>query len=134
MTKRFILHDQRQIDSAIDYIKTIELGGIFEIVIRKHIKNRSDNQNRLYWKYLEVISNEVGHTKDEIHAYFKAKHGIWEVKTVLNESIPIPLSTTKYGTKRFGEYLAKIESEAAVLGIKLPNPNDVWLMEHDYFT
>jgi hypothetical protein len=34
-------------------------------------KARSLEQNALYWKWIEIIANESGYTKNELHSYFK---------------------------------------------------------------
>lgn len=132
MAKRFIIHEQKQINSAVEHIKKLELGGQHEIIVRKFVKKRSDDQNRLYFKLLELISKETGHDKDSLHEYFKKRYGIWDVEKIFGEEIPVPLSTTKYGTKKFSEYMTQVEAEAASLGIVLPHPND-WMTEDGIF-
>lgn len=53
------IYTERQNDSDVMYEK-VSQGRI-----------RSLEQNALYWKCIEIIANESGYSKDELHVYFK---------------------------------------------------------------
>ena len=44
-----------------------------EIRIRIRSNNRSNEQNSLYWKWIEILSNDLGYTKTELHELIKYK-------------------------------------------------------------
>lgn len=44
-----------------------------EIKIQKLKSTRSNQQNRLWWLYVNIISKEIGYTKDELHEILKYK-------------------------------------------------------------
>ena len=60
-----------------------------EIRIRVRSNNRSNEQNSLYWKWINIMSEETGFTKEEMHELIKYKflkrtsinnNGVEEVK------------------------------------------------------
>lgn len=127
--KRFIIHEQKQINSAIEHIKKLELGGQWEIVVRKHVKKRSDDASRLYWLWLDIIAKETGNDKDIVHEFYKNKFGIRENRKAFGENMNIPTSTTKYSKKTFSEYMNQVEAHASQLGVQLPHSHDAWMFE-----
>ena len=131
MASRFILRKELNRKYAIEAINQLPLDGTMEIVIRKFEKTRSTDSNRLYWKWLEVIAGHTGYSKEELHEYFRKKYGYWKNKDVFGVAMAIPVSTTKYTTKQFSNYMTQVEAEASTLGIVLPHPEDMWL-EGDY--
>jgi hypothetical protein len=94
--------------------------GDYDLIIKRKVSKRSDQQNKYYWGVvLEVISESTGYTPDELHDTFRAmflmdKSGKW----------PIIKSTTSLNKVTFGDYLEKIFREAAKLGIVIPGPDD----------
>lgn len=93
-----------------------------DMIIKKHVKRRSLNQNRLYWLYLNLIQNNTGNDANDLHDYFKRVHLPPRFIKVFGKEIKIPASTTKLDTKEFTDYIAKIENEC---GIMCPNPNEI---------
>lgn len=81
------------------------------------------------FKWYEVIGNEVGYTKEELHEMMKAKiFGTKELKTKTLDGKPMALtipngSTTKLDTKKMTEFLEAVEMLAAELNITLPHPS-----------
>ena len=92
--------------------------------------NRSIEQNKLYWKKIEIIANESGYSKDELHGYFKYSFiareflrniGQDTAKLTIDSYIRLNsesdimqtlnhyVSTTVLTTKEFTEYIDKIE-------------------------
>jgi sulfur transfer complex TusBCD TusB component (DsrH family) len=43
------------------------------ITIEKQRSSRSLQQNKLYWVYIDILSKELGHSKDEMHELVKYK-------------------------------------------------------------
>lgn len=93
--------------------------GRVSIEIKKIRKIRSLNQNALYWMWLEIISNDLGYDREELHDTFKAMF-----LTDRSQKVPLVRSTSKLNKIQFGLYLDKIERIAAGLGIRLPQPGE----------
>lgn len=126
-----------------------------EITI-KELKNlRSYSQNAYYWGVvIKMIADHVGDDKDAIHEFCKQEFGMKKVLTVklgtltdvlskIRESLgyesleieqSVPLSTTRYNTKQFEEYLDKVRWWALDFhGLHIPLPNEVDIPNY-YFT
>ena len=95
------------------------------VVVTRYRENRSDNQNRYYWKIvIGMITKEAGYTDDEkmgVHEdmkrMFLGTHG----------KLNIVKSSANLNTKEFEEYEAKIRMWASTyfpLYIPLPNECD----------
>jgi hypothetical protein len=81
--------------------------------------NRTDRQNRYYWLYLEKISQQSGHSPEELHHTFKhaflspvEKHGI-------NDTYTETPSTKNLSKSKFSNYMEAIYRETEV---ELPDP------------
>lgn len=104
---------------------------IFEVQIQKYRKIRSYRQNKLYWMWLNIISDYNGDDPDDLHQFFKGEFLGYETRDVFNRPTAIPISTTGLSTKKFSEYLDKIEEHAGKFNIVLPHPQDYkWIMNN----
>ena len=103
----------------IDYLFTLE-GQDVDVEIYKHKTKRSIQQNKLYFAMLKIISENTGHSKDELHEFFKQKF-LGDKIEVFGEPFICSRSTTKLTTETFSTFLGDIRffiMEAA--GIDLP--------------
>jgi hypothetical protein len=108
-----------------DYIAGFPDDTKFEIIIRKVKDARSLNLNRTYWMYLTMIGDHLGHSKMEMHDYFKAKF-LCEVHVVNGEETLVCESTAKLSNKEFCEYLEKIFYFCAdEVGFTLPDIDEL---------
>ena len=107
--------------SVVDNYMCTLIGQRVEVIIRKPKTSRSTLQNSYYWSVVvELLANELGYDKDEIHEILKYKflqsHAM---------GMPYIKSTTKLSTGEFEEYLSKIKRWAAeFLHIVIPDPNE----------
>lgn len=100
-----------------------------EFFIRE-AKQRSMPENKYYWSVVvEIVAEELGYTKDEMHEVFKAmflsdvKHIKMNNGTV--REIRFSRSTTSLKTFEFEQYLDNIRIWAGCeLGINIPLPNE----------
>lgn len=94
-------------------------------------KGRSNPQNKYYWGcVVDILSNETGYTKTEIHDIIKYKFlsetHIYKSQKSQVEEIRITKSTTALDTKEFEELMSDIRVWASTrLGIFIPQPNEV---------
>jgi hypothetical protein len=120
----------RTIDDLQRFVST-DLAGLdfdgkkaWEVTLRVWRKPRTINQNRLYWMWLTLLSDETGNDRDDLHDYFRRKYLPWSQKDVMGETMFLVSSTTKLDTKQFTDYLENIRREGSQLGVYLPSPGD----------
>jgi len=125
-------------------ISELPIDGTVEVVVRPHKKNRSLEQNALFWSWMTIIGNELGNDKDEMAHIYKGMFlvpiftrddpGFAEMfahvnslpdhqHKVLKREVIKLTSTTQCNVKQFSELLDDIAHHAASLGIKLPAPD-----------
>jgi len=107
-----------------DYLFT--LNGNCEMIVKKEEKNRSNKQNRLYWGYLRIISQETGNSENNLNEYFKRVHLPPVFIAVMGKEIKIPATTTTLSTKEFKDYLEAICAEC---GVPIPDESAIYLTE-----
>jgi len=122
MNNRIIIREERQRQHAIDRIAALNISTAWDITIKPYKKNRSLEQNALMWKWLTLIGNELGYTKDEMHETFMRK--FLPPITVNTIDGPAEVYSTKpLKVKEMAEYLNHIDQFAAEYGIALPLPD-----------
>jgi len=97
----------------------------------KEAAQRSMPENKYYWSVaIEILSNELGYTKDEMHEVLKSmflsdvKHIKFNNGTM--HEIRYSKSTASLKVPEFEEYLENIRIWAGCeLGINIPLPNQV---------
>ena len=86
---------------------------------------RSVSQNRLYWRYIDILAKEVGYSKDEMSLLLRNKFlQKAELVTKEGEVISQIPSTTELNVLEFVDYLWEIDMFAAEFGITLPRTGD----------
>ena len=99
-------------------LKTLKLGNVVLTIKPEHAQ-RSIQQNRFYWLYLGVISEETGDDRNSLHEFFKRKFLPPEYITHFGETIKIPNITTNLSKSEMVEYMMRIE---ALTGVPVPDP------------
>tara|TARA_R110002051_G_scaffold280089_2_gene341662 strand:+ start:2886 stop:3269 length:384 start_codon:yes stop_codon:yes gene_type:complete len=104
-----------------DGLKEFE-GKEVEIRIRERSNSRSKEQNSLYWQWINILSNEIGFTKMEMHELIKYK---FLKRNIVNddggEEIIIK-STTTLTVKEFNQLMNDLLYWSNdTLGINLPS-------------
>lgn len=98
-----------------------------EVRVQKPSAQRTKRQNRFYWGYLRMISQETGDDINSLHEFFKRKFlppKNIEV-SMYAEAIRIPGSTTDLKKQQeFSEYIARI---TALTGVLPPAPEQYGL-------
>jgi hypothetical protein len=79
-----------------------------EIRIRIRSNNRSNEQNSLYWKWIEILSNDLGYTKTELHELIKYKFLKRESKNKDGETTVVIKSTSTLTIKEFNDFMNDI--------------------------
>lgn len=122
--------DKRKV---IDYVEKLPEGKPYTVEIKVKRKQRSTDQNRLYWMWLKCIMNETGEHKDRLHEFFKLHFLGQDEHYVFDRwQVVVPRSTTELDTKQMSDYLERVQQFAATeLGIVLPNPEDLQWAEFE---
>lgn len=121
--------DRRVSINAKAYYKTkvnqLMIGDKVWVTIDDRKPKRSDQQNRLYWLYLNSIAEETGNNADALHELFKRELGPFELRNITinnrNETVKVPKSSTQYTKAEFGEYLLDIQE---LTGVAIPDTNN----------
>lgn len=79
-----------------------------EIRIRVRSNNRSNEQNSLYWKWVDILSNDLGYTKTEMHELIKYKFLKREYKNKDGETNVVIKSTSTLTIKEFNDFMNDI--------------------------
>ena len=140
-----IIRDDKTKARAVSIINGLKLEPPAQVIIKEYKRNRSLEQNALYWKWLTVIGAELGMTKEETHEQMKRRflrvifmrddEGFLEMILAIrkvHDDIAEPLkreviklmSTTQASVKQMSEYLDDINNFAAGLDIRLPAPEE----------
>jgi len=136
---RVILRGQSQIALVAEMIGLCELDGTMEVIIRPHKKDRSYEQNRLYWRWLTEMGMEVGNDSQAQHEAMKRKFLIpilqedpefFALCQIVQENgtendrrqMVKCISTSKLSVRQFTRYLDQIHAFANSLGISLTEP------------
>jgi hypothetical protein len=147
MKQKIIITSTEFKNRAISIIEALPLDVIHDVTIREHKKDRSAEQNALYWQWLTVIGGTLGESKEDIHERYKDKflvniyerddsdyaemvqalrevwkHGMKVEAVNLRRRIVALTSTTTANVKQMTEYMENIEHDAASLAISLPHP------------
>lgn len=137
--KRILLQGRGQVELIATVLGNLELDGSIEVIIRDYKKDRSFEQNRLYWKWLGIIAAESEDTSASMHEFCKRKFLVpilatkkpfYDLLMVVarggteddRKELAKVISTTRLTVKQFTEYLNEIEKHAASLSIVLPQP------------
>lgn len=95
-----------------------------DVIVRKHKRNRTNQQNRWYWSCVVGIpAKHYGYLPEEMHDAFKMLflrcHDAEKPETVR--------STTSLSTVEFNEYVEKCRQWCAENGFVIPDPQKVFL-------
>lgn len=98
------------------------------ISISKGKPKRSDAQNRLYWCWVDILSREIGYSKDEMHLVLADKF-LQKIEFTTKEDVTISQipSTRNLNVMEFVDYLFEIEMFSGEWNIKLPRTDDYGL-------
>ena len=121
-TVKIILRGQAQKDHALKSLMNIEFNPdkLMELTIKPHKKNRSLEQNALYWKWMMICADELGYTKEGMHQTFMR-----ELLAPIIIDTPsgdvMEYSTRKLNVKEMSSYMEQVSFTAVAYGVKLPH-------------
>lgn len=101
-------------------------GKRIEITVQKLRSKRSVQQNRLYWLYATILSNEIGYSKEETHEILKFKFLKREkVDEASGQVLEYLKSTAELTKAEFADLISQtIQFAAENFNIVLPLPQE----------
>ena len=126
-SKRFILRNPAILDNCIQALRALPTDSSFEVIIRKHERHRSDNQQGYYRVLLREVSDYTGYDPEELHDLFRKRLGL--VKVIqLKESVEVPLSTSEMSIQQMSLLIEGVHRICAEeLDLALPPPAATFL-------
>jgi len=96
------------------------------VYIAQVTETRTLTQNRYYWALMQMISDETGDHRNDVHKFMKAKFLGTEKVTIAGFEQEAEATTRDLTTKTMTEYIDNIIQWAEeFLNITLPRPNEV---------
>jgi len=115
---------QLSFDKTIEFVCSLLSDGEYIITIERKKSPRSIQQNSLMWMWFKCISDETGHTTDEIHDIYCSKFLRKRIR-VMNEEVVVVCGTSKLSTDEMSKFLELVRLHALEkIGIYLPLPED----------
>ena len=125
MSDPIIIRDETLRAEALRRIFALDLSKPMKMTLAPYKKNRSLEQNALYWKWLGIIANDTGHDADEIHEFCKQKFLEPIFVEINGETHEARRTTTKLKVDEMSSYMNRVYAWAtSELGILLPLPED----------
>ena len=151
----FTIKDHSDITKTISYLhsnytRSVDDGKPLVVTIKPQTKDRTKDQNSLYWLQLHFVEEKTGQDADSLHEIVKNKYvtkilmrdregfaemveAIRHLKAIgsdeyesIAEGVYRLISTTILDTKQFTDYLRLVEAHfLAELGIMVPVPDDL---------
>jgi len=89
---------------------------------------RGINQNNLYWKRNQELSDATGYSTEELHVYIMKSCGFLKETTVFGEPITLRLSSTKLKKSEFSQLMKKQDEICNQYNqMSVGEPDRVWL-------
>jgi hypothetical protein len=107
-------------DRASTWLSKIPVDEVMELTLRPYKPTRSQEQNKRYFKILELISQKTGHDRDELHDLFKNRFlGTTEIE-LNGEKHTVLRSSRKLKVGEFKDFSDRVEAWAVeTLGVWL---------------
>lgn len=106
------------------------LSGVYELIVRRKTKKRSNQQNKWYWSCVVGIpAKHFGSTQDEMHDAYR-----WMFLRKHEQKFDTVSSTKLLNTKEFSEYCEKIIVwNATENKIIIPFPGEVDISNYEEY-
>lgn len=125
MKRKITIHNGTVVRGGASIRHMIEhlSNGDYAISVSEWKDSRSLNQNALYWKWLQIIGDDLGYHKDELHEEFiEAFSDIYTIKGLDGKPKQKRVRTSKMNVQQMSTYMDRIQQFAAEQNITLPQP------------
>ena len=130
MSKR-IIHNEASKEHAKADIEALNPDKRWVMSLAEEKDNKSLAQNRLYWKWVTIIGNEIGNFKDEQDVILRQMHGEPKFVSIDGDGVNFEYRKTisQLNVAEMSELLTKVSYWAGSEGIILPHPDDQGIRE-----
>ena len=121
--KRFTLTAENRaevIPRIGEYLRALNCESPQNVVVDDRKESRRSCQNRLYWKWVSIIGDEVGYERQDMHDLLVYDILGMTTKTIHGKEIEALPSTHDMKVGDFSDYMERVSRFAANLGIRLP--------------
>ena len=91
------------------------------VVIDERKESRRSCQNRLYWKWVSIIGDDIGYERKDMHDVLVYDILGMITKTIHGKEVKSLASTHDLKVGEFSDYMERVNRFAANLGINLPS-------------
>ena len=103
-------------------IKGLE-DGDYSVMIEDRKDSRSLQQNRLYWKWVGIIGDDLGYFKEEMHeALLNEFAPSYTYRDLKGKPQKENVRSSKMTLDQMDDYMMQVDRFAAEMGIILPRP------------
>jgi len=121
--KRFTLtadNAETVIPAIGHYLRAVNLDKPLRIVIDDKKETRRSQQNRLYWKWISIIGDELGYERQTMHDVLVLELLGMVDKQIGDKTIQTLASTHDMNVGYFADYMERVSRFAAMQQIRLP--------------
>jgi len=125
--RTFIIRTDAFLQELIRHLRGLDLGKPKQIVVSDYRRKHTISQRGLYFVWMHQIGQDTGHTKDEMHQYFK--HSLLAPQTleINGHVVDVPPSIAKLNTEEMSDYMTQIQAFCGTeLGLMLSIPEGKW--------
>jgi hypothetical protein len=103
-----------------DYLASLP-NGEYTIEVCKTINSRSAEQNKLYWKWIAIISEDLGYYPEELHEAFIDQFApVYTTRDLNGKPKQKRTRTSKMNVEQMTKYMDRISHFCAEHSIRLP--------------
>lgn len=108
------------IPSIGKYLRALNLDKPQRVVIDDRKENRRTQQNRLYWKWISIIGEELGYERKEMHDILVLELLGMMAKEISGKTVETMHTTHDMNVGDFSDYMEKVSMWAGRMQIRLP--------------
>lgn len=117
--KTYLLDSPQRAQFVAERVRQLDTQRPWEVILRPYRRLRTLNQNRRYWKLLQIASESTGNEAEDLHEFFKLKYLEPVTVSIGGQAKIVATSTTRLNTQEFSEYVNRVESFLVGEGIWL---------------
>ena len=103
-----------------DYLTSLP-DGSYTLTVQKAKESRSLEQNALYWKWIGIISEDLGYYPEEMHeAFIEQFAPVYTARDLNGKPKQKRTRTSNMSVEQMGKYLDRISHFCAEHSIRLP--------------
>ena len=102
------------------YLRALNLDKPQRVTVDDKQETRRSQQNRLYWKWVSIIGDELGYGRQEMHEGLVLELLGMETKEIMGKTVEKLPSTSDLSVGDFSDYMEKVSMFAGRMQIRLP--------------